>query len=480
VTKRCALLAAALLLAFMGCDTAVSGVSLDTPSLTLNVKASERLNATLHPANATIKGIAWTTSDAAVAGVGTDGTVTALKPGTATITATTQDGEKTASCKVTVVIHMSQITLDRAELELEAGNGTTLKATPKPKNATSKALRWSSSNPDVATVSDTGEVKALSFGEATITVSAADGGKAAAVCSVAVRMPRPKRGDVLVAGRDGDSAVLWINGRAQTLGRGAANSVFLSGDDVYVAGAAWDSATLWVNGVAQRLGEKGRDSVARSVCVSGGDVYVAGKDGDGAVLWINGVARMLAKGEDTSASAVFVHGGDVYVAGQKDSEAMLWVNGQSQALNTRGSAHSNAHSVFVFEGTVFVAGGEMAKGYTGTVGTLWVDGGRNLYAVSRDFQIVGCNSVFVSANADVYVAGESEGYASVWKNEKLKRLSGEYNKSRAGSVHVSGGDVYVAGAERDSQNRPCAVLWKDGEPRRLGGGGSEASCVVVR
>ncbi|MDL2221722.1 Ig-like domain-containing protein [Parabacteroides sp. OttesenSCG-928-N08] len=80
----------------------VTGISLNKTSLTLSVGSSEKLVATVTPTNATNKGIVWTTSDATVASIDSDGTVTAASNGVATITATTQDGGYTATCEVTV------------------------------------------------------------------------------------------------------------------------------------------------------------------------------------------------------------------------------------------------------------------------------------------------------------------------------------------------------------------------------------------
>ncbi len=79
----------------------VESVSLDNDKITLDVKGTKKLTATVLPANATNKAVTWTSSDAKVATV-SNGTVTAVAPGEAVITVTTKDGEKTASCKVTV------------------------------------------------------------------------------------------------------------------------------------------------------------------------------------------------------------------------------------------------------------------------------------------------------------------------------------------------------------------------------------------
>jgi formylglycine-generating enzyme required for sulfatase activity len=82
--------------------TAVTGVTLNKTTLSLTSKATEQLIATVLPSNATNKDKKWTSSDPSVATVGSSGTVTAVRPGTATIAVTTVDGMKTATCTVTV------------------------------------------------------------------------------------------------------------------------------------------------------------------------------------------------------------------------------------------------------------------------------------------------------------------------------------------------------------------------------------------
>ena len=79
----------------------VESVSLDKTSITLTEGDSETLTATVSPSNATNKNVSWKSSDESVATV-SNGKVTALKAGTATITVTTDDGSKTATCQVTV------------------------------------------------------------------------------------------------------------------------------------------------------------------------------------------------------------------------------------------------------------------------------------------------------------------------------------------------------------------------------------------
>ena len=117
-----------------------------------------------------------------------DGKVTAVAPGTATITVKTVDGSKTATCKVTVEkkgIPVNKVTLNKTTQTLEIGSEVTLVATVSPSNATNKKLTWSSSNSEVATVDQNGKVKAVKAGTSSITVTTEDGGKKA-TCAVTV------------------------------------------------------------------------------------------------------------------------------------------------------------------------------------------------------------------------------------------------------------------------------------------------------
>ena len=90
-----------LCVAPVSAPVAVSGVSLDSDTLSLGVGASATLVATVSPANATNKNVAWSSDDTGVATVA-DGLVTGVAEGSARITVTTEDGGFTAHCDVTV------------------------------------------------------------------------------------------------------------------------------------------------------------------------------------------------------------------------------------------------------------------------------------------------------------------------------------------------------------------------------------------
>ena len=161
---------------------AVTSISLDKASLSIQVGDTETLTATIQPDNATDKAVVWTSSEDAIASV-SNGKITAHKSGKATITA--KSGTCSAECEVTVSVNTESITLDKTTLSLSVGETAQLTATVKPDDATDKTVTWSSSDESVAKV-DNGKVAALKSGKATITAKCGD---KTAYCVVTVTVP---------------------------------------------------------------------------------------------------------------------------------------------------------------------------------------------------------------------------------------------------------------------------------------------------
>ncbi len=107
----------------------------------------------------------------------------------ATITATTIDGSKTASCTVTVTTRVTGVSTDKSTISLKVGDpDAKLNAVISPASATVKDVIWTSSNSNVATVASDGTVHAVAIGTATITVTTVDSAKTAK-CVVIVPTP---------------------------------------------------------------------------------------------------------------------------------------------------------------------------------------------------------------------------------------------------------------------------------------------------
>ena len=158
-------------------------VILNKISLTLNVGNSETLSVTVLPEEATYKTVIWSSSDNNVAIVDANGRVTAVKIGTAVITATC--GSISTTCNVMVKpIEVYSISIDNSDISLFVGNIAIINATIEPTTATDKTIKWASTNQNVASVDTNGMVTANSVGVASITATASNG--VSATCKVEV------------------------------------------------------------------------------------------------------------------------------------------------------------------------------------------------------------------------------------------------------------------------------------------------------
>jgi len=100
----------------------VTGVSLNKSSTGLIFGCTEDLTATITPHNATNQNITWSSNNTAVATVSAGGEVTAKKVGSAIITVTTVDGNKTASCNITVNPKVITFTVDAINTQIYTGS----------------------------------------------------------------------------------------------------------------------------------------------------------------------------------------------------------------------------------------------------------------------------------------------------------------------------------------------------------------------
>lgn len=164
---------------------AVKGITVSDTRIDLYPNKTKQLKASVTPADADNPNVVWESSDDDVATVSETGLVTAKMPGTATITVKSVDGEYKASCIVTVGKHVSSIILSDTELTMPAGTSETLYATVMPLAAFNKTVTWVSTNPKVATVDKSGNVKAIKAGTTTI-IAYCEDGDVTASCTVTV------------------------------------------------------------------------------------------------------------------------------------------------------------------------------------------------------------------------------------------------------------------------------------------------------
>lgn len=167
----------------------VTSIKLSASKKTVGLSDTFTLKATVSPSNATNKNIVWYVSDQSILFDSGDGTFTAIKPGTVTVTAMATDGsDKEASCTVTVdTTEVKTITLSNTELVATPGfEGDVLTATVAPSYATNKNVIWSSEDESVAQVDEYGAIEYVGIGETYIKATAADGKGAYAKCKITV------------------------------------------------------------------------------------------------------------------------------------------------------------------------------------------------------------------------------------------------------------------------------------------------------
>ena len=212
----------------------VKSITLNKTFLSLQTGQSETLAATVKPDNATNKTITWSSSDTSVATVDSNGKVTAVAAGNATITCTANDGSGAqATCAVTVTNPKPDKIVLPTEATITAGQTITLTPEVTPANA-EYTLTWSSDDETVATVSQNGVVTGVKKGRTFINVET-DNGKTAyckltvtALEPVSIELPKtatvyvggtltltptitPEGAETTLTWKSDDEAVVWVS-----------------------------------------------------------------------------------------------------------------------------------------------------------------------------------------------------------------------------------------------------------------------------
>ena len=151
----------------------VSSVNIPQDSVSLEIGGTASVNATVLPANATNKSLTYSSSDNRVVSVSSSGVMTGLMEGKATVTATSvSNPSASASLEVTVLPAKEEggykVSISPSEWEMSEGSSLTLHVTTEPELDEDGSIYYSSSDSNIATVSQDGVVTAVKEGRATI------------------------------------------------------------------------------------------------------------------------------------------------------------------------------------------------------------------------------------------------------------------------------------------------------------------------
>lgn len=168
--------------------TPVENIALNEQNVNLDLsgESSVQLLATITPDTATDKNITWTSSDERIASVNESGLVTAKSNGNVTIIAESTNGKK-AKCNVTVQTSAISIRLNATSKKIDSSitKNFQLIGTISPSTTTNKTIKWTSSNPNVATVDENGLVTVKENG--TTTIKAITVNNKEATCNITVQ-----------------------------------------------------------------------------------------------------------------------------------------------------------------------------------------------------------------------------------------------------------------------------------------------------
>ena len=158
-------------------------------SMTVHINERKALDAKTLPIGISDNRIIYESQDPSIAEVTDDGIVIGNNRGICTITATTVDGGYQAECTVKVIQPVETIVLDRHDISLKVGESERLYANISPETADDKNVLWLSSDIQIASVDNNGNITAIKSGEAWIRAISNDNDKANDSCKVTVIQP---------------------------------------------------------------------------------------------------------------------------------------------------------------------------------------------------------------------------------------------------------------------------------------------------
>lgn len=157
----------------------VQSISVSESTFDLKVGDGKKIIVSFEPSNATNQKLEFESTDETVAMVSSSGNVKALSSGSATITVTSianSNAKATITVNVTereetdLFVEVKDITLSKSIVTLDIGKTEQITTTFTPENATNKLLKYTSDNDGVAMVNNSGLIRAISDGDATITI----------------------------------------------------------------------------------------------------------------------------------------------------------------------------------------------------------------------------------------------------------------------------------------------------------------------
>ncbi|MBR4724519.1 MAG: Ig-like domain-containing protein [Lachnospiraceae bacterium] len=164
----------------------IQSVTLSDKEVTLPITTGfYQLYATCKPSLPSSQKLKWSSSNPKIVTVDDNGKVKLVKPGSAVITVTTENG-KMDQCTFTVLQGVTAINLDEKDILMFVGEKHRITYTIKPDNASNVNLKWNTVDSKIATIDASGYITAKNVGSTVITVQTTDGTGLFTMCTVTV------------------------------------------------------------------------------------------------------------------------------------------------------------------------------------------------------------------------------------------------------------------------------------------------------
>ncbi len=272
--------------------------TLSHTSLTLKTTdAAVQLTATVEPANASFNTVTWSSDKPAFVGVSSLGKVTAKASGVATITASTQNGAKVATCIVTVP--STAVTIEGAT-ELSVVEGREIDIPTATANGPEATVVWTSTDERIAKI-ENGKIVGVAVGTTTLTATASDNTDVTATCTVTVTASNVPSTKVTISST---AELLKPNGTVTLTAHadGTNTDVTWSSDNEDVATVANGVVTAHTVGTAVITATSvANPAVSASCTITVKEAQVLYLNTGGSVLWSTASPRFAAYFFDNTA-----------------------------------------------------------------------------------------------------------------------------------------------------------------------------------
>lgn len=164
----------------------IERIDVNIDNTTIQKGESKKLQVTIYPQEANSHKVQYISSNPNVATVDNEGNITGIRSGKATITVKAEENNVQSQIEITVYSKVTNIILDQKEIYMQVGDTFQINAGLEPEDANDKSILYSSSNTDVAVITENGIITAKQEGTTNLIASSRENPNILAECKLYV------------------------------------------------------------------------------------------------------------------------------------------------------------------------------------------------------------------------------------------------------------------------------------------------------